>query len=110
MPVQRGRHEHPPLLVELGVGGGREEEPLQLSRLLGKGVQRREPGLHQRIPIGSGEHVEALVEAAGEHDSAGQRLAETGRKREPVLVVDGVFVFAEEHVRTRSWLSHFAPL
>ena len=112
VPVQRRRHEHAPLLVELRVGRGAEEEPLQLSRLFRKRVEGREPCLDERVPVRAREHVEALVQASREHDAAGQRLAETSRQREPVLVVDGVFVLAEEHGCTRSWFPtfpHFKP-
>ena len=57
--------------------------------------------------------VEAAVHPAREHDAVRERRPELGRKREPVLVVDRVLVFAEKHVWGRegdSTFPHFKPL
>ncbi len=71
VPVQSGRHEHAPLLVELRLGRAGEEEPLQLARLLAERVERRERATGtERVPVARAIDVEAAVDAARDDDAA----------------------------------------
>src|SRR5581483_1015309 len=54
--------------------------------------------------------VEAAVHAARDDDPAGERLPEPGGQREPVLVVQGVFILAEQHLPRRPTVNHYPPL
>ena len=110
---ESGRNHHAPLLVELGLGRAEKKNRCMRRRLLAERVELGEPRLDERVPVVLAVGVEAPVHAAREHDALGERCAKPGRQREPVLVVDGVLVFAEKHVwgtTAISTLPHFKPL
>src|SRR5947207_1149876 len=69
---QVGRNHDPPLLVELRLHPGSEEEPLHRPRLAAERVERAHPLGQLRRP-GSGVDVEAAVEPARDHDRARPR-------------------------------------
>src|SRR5262245_6863311 len=109
---ESGRDHHASLPVELGLGRAREEKALHAAPLLAERIELGEPRLHERVPIVAAIGVEAAVHPAREHDAGRERHAEPGRKREPVLVVDRVLVFAEKHLwglDVGSTLPHFRP-
>jgi hypothetical protein len=85
------------LLVELGLRGTGEEEALHPAALLAQRVERGEARLDEPVPVGAGVGEEAAVHAAGHDDPVAEPMPEAGRQREPVLVVEGVVEFAEEH-------------
>src|SRR6188472_1166454 len=95
VPEQRGRNHHPPLLVEFGFGGSREHVAAHLTRLLAERAEALQLGGHEGIPVVAGEHKETTVEPARYDDLSPEGLPELGREGEPVLVVEGVLVFAE---------------
>ena len=95
VPEERGRNHHPPLLVELGLGGSREHVAAHLARLLAERAEALQLGGHEGIPVVAGEHKETTVEPARHDDLAREGLPELGREGESVLVVEGVLVFAE---------------
>src|SRR6187551_846123 len=92
---QRGRHHHAALLVELGLGGAREHVAAHLTSFLAEGVEPFELRGDEGIPVVAGEHKETTVEPPRHDDLAREGLTEFRRESEPVLVVEGVLVFAE---------------
>src|SRR5918994_4005372 len=112
---QRGRDHDPALLVGVRLGGRGEEMPLHQAALLAEQVELGEPRLDEPLPPLTREQVEAAVEAARDHASVRELLADPGRKREPVLVIDRVSVFAEKHAGAvslsplRPTLNHTSP-
>ena len=103
----------PALLVELVLDHVREEVPLEPPRLAAQRVELVEPAA-ECVPPGVlriGE--QAALHPARQHDAALELLAELRREREAGLVVDRVFVGAEEHSGAGSLpstLPHFKPL
>src|ERR671910_532620 len=112
---QRARDHDPALLVGVRLGGRGEEVPLHQAALLAEQVELGEPRLDEPLPPLTREQVEAAVEAARDHASVRELLADPGRKREPVLVIDRVSVFAEKHAGAvslsplRPTLNHTSP-
>src|SRR5215207_3164030 len=94
---QRGRNVDPPLLVRLGFGSAREEVPVHQPCLLEQRVELGEPARDEVVPLRPREEVQASVEPTRDHAPVHEGIAELGRKRETVLVIEGVCVFAEEH-------------
>src|SRR4029077_1795823 len=110
---QSGRKPDPALLGELGPDRAREEKPVHAAPLFAEGVERGEVLLDEGLPGARRIGRETAVHLAGHDDPVRENMAETGRQREPVLVVDGVFVFAEEHrgaVPLSTTLLHDKPL
>src|SRR5581483_4057870 len=103
---QRRRQHHAPLLVRCRLDRARVVEALEDARLAAERVEPGQPRLDQLLPVAGRVRLDAGVEPPGEHDAAGERLPEPRWQREPVLVVEGVVVFAEQH---RSTLPHFTP-
>jgi hypothetical protein len=99
---ERHRDVHAPLLVQLPLCGTREEEPLHPPAFLAERVECCEPALDEAVPRALRVRVEAPVHAAGHDDPVRERRPELRREREPVLVVDGVFVFTEQHLKAPS--------
>ncbi len=115
--AEQGSWNHDPsLLVQLRLGRAGEEVALQLAALAAERIETRDARLEPLLPVGPRVRVQAAVHAARDDDALGQRVSEPGRKGEPVLVVDGVFVLSEQHVRAISGLplsptiDHYAPL
>src|SRR5262245_35757189 len=94
---ERRRDVHAPLLVELPLGRAGEEEALHAAPFLAQRVERGEAAPDEAVPRALRVRVEAPVHAAGHDDPARERGPELRRERESVLVVDGVFEFAEQH-------------
>src|SRR5438128_2816768 len=94
---QRRRQHQAPLLVELGLRGAGEEEPLHARRLLAERVERREPLVDELVPVRARVCVEAAVHPARDHDPVCECVPELRRERETVLVIDRVLVLAEKH-------------
>src|SRR5256714_5004563 len=106
---QVGRNHDPPLPVELRLDAGSEEEPLHRPRLAAERVERAH-ALGELGPLGSGVDVEAAVESARDHDPVAELVALAGGQREPVLVVQGVLVLAQQHRSPSPIVPHFNPL
>jgi hypothetical protein len=92
---ERRRQHDPALLVDVRFRGAGEHEAVHLPSLAAEGVEPLEASGDEVVPALAREEDEATVHAARDHDSPTERLAELGRKGEPVLVVEGVLVFAE---------------
>src|SRR5581483_4557705 len=103
---QRRRHHHAALLVGPRLDRAGVVEALEDARLVAEPVEPGQARLDQLLPVARRVRLDAGVEPAGEDDAAGERLPELRRQGEPVLVVEGVVVFAEQH---RSTLPHFTP-
>ena len=107
------RDDHASLLVELGDRRARENEPLHLPRLARERVELGDPR-HVRVPALARIHLDVALDPARQHDSRLEVVAEPSRKREPVLVVDGVLVLAVEHgvngASCPPTRPHFTPL
>src|SRR6266446_1857380 len=107
---QGGRDHHAPLLVELRVRARGEEPALHRSRLTAERVERAD-AVGKPRPLRLRVDVETAVEAAADDDPFAKLLPELRRKREAVLVVERVFMFAEEHRSPRCpTLTHRIPL
>src|SRR5919201_4114511 len=106
---QRGRDHNAPLPVELRLGGPGEEVPLDEPSLTAERVEPDEPRLHRGAPLVPRIRVEAPVHPARDDDTAGERLAEPGRKRETVLFIDRVLVLAQKHGPLCPTLDHYLP-
>src|SRR5215208_1846599 len=111
----RGNHD-PPLLVQLGLGRAGEEMALEPAAVGVERVQANDARLETVTPLVARPHIEASVHASRKDNAGRQLLAEARREREPVLVVDGVLVFAEKHDRAITdlpllpTLDHYPPL
>src|SRR5918995_1294839 len=106
------RDDHAPLLVELGLGRPREDEPAHLASLLREWAEALHAGRDERVPVLARVHDQAPVHAARHDHPVGQRLAKLGREGEPVLVIEGVLVFSEKHetaLRSSPTLAHSKP-
>src|SRR5207245_6166423 len=95
--------------VGLGLGCSREVEPLEPARFLAERIQRGELRVDESGPILTTVDPETLIVAARDDNALGEGLTELGGKGEAVLVIDGVLVRAEEHLRPVSFY-HYAPL
>src|SRR6185312_14723558 len=91
-------HPDASLLVELRLCCAGEEEALHPAALLAQRVEGGEAALDEAIPVVARVREEAPVHAAGHDDPVRERLPEARRQREPVLVVEGVFVLTEQHL------------
>src|SRR5215207_4014136 len=113
---ESARDHDPALLVELRLAGAREEMALELAAVGLERIERADASLEALAPVAGRVRIEAPVHASRDDDAGGQLLAKLRRQREPVLVVDGVFVFAEEHDRAitglplSTTLDHYSPL
>src|SRR3954469_14132075 len=76
---QRGRNHAPALLVGLGLGHTRVEEPPQLADLLAERVERGETGTDRLLPLVDRKRVEAAVEPARDDEAAREGLSKLGR-------------------------------
>ena len=94
---QRRRDHHAALSVELGLGGAGEHVALHPARLLAERIQRGESRLDESSPILTTVGVEAAFEATGDEDALSECLPELGRESKAILVIERVFVLAEEH-------------
>ena len=83
--------------VELGLGGAGEHVALHPARLLAERIQRGESRLDESSPILTTVGVEAAFEATGDEDALSECLPELGRESKAILVIERVFVLAEEH-------------
>jgi hypothetical protein len=92
---ERRRQHDPALLVDVRLGRAGEHEAVHLPGLAAEGVETLEASGDEVLPPLPREEDEAAVHAARDDDSTAQRLAELCREGEPVLVVEGVLVFAE---------------
>src|SRR4029453_19022126 len=116
VPEQRRGDHDPPLLVHLGLRRAREEVTLELASFPAERVELTDAGLKAFHPVGPRIGVETAVHASRNDDAFGQVLSKPGREREPVLVVECVFEFAEEHGRViglpplRPTVNHDSPL
>src|SRR5947209_11099320 len=90
---RRGDHD-PPLPVDLDFDCPRVVVALHLTRLAAERVEAVQLPADHAIPFVVSEDVEAFVQPAGDHHAGPELLAEAGRKRESVLVIDGVLVLA----------------
>ena len=106
---QGSRNHDPSLLVQLRLGRAGEEMALQLAAFAAERIETRDARLEPLLPVLPRVCIQAAVHAARDDDAAGHGVSEPGRKGEPVLVVDGVFVLSKQHVRAISSL-HFLPL
>src|ERR687887_371412 len=94
--LDEGRRQHDaPLLVQFRLCSAREHEAAHLPCLAAERVEALQAGRHEGVPVLAREHEQAPVHAARDHDAIAQRLAELGRKRESILVIEGVLVLAE---------------
>src|SRR4051794_346873 len=111
--VQEGlRDPNPPLPVELRLRRAREEEPLHPAALLAHEVEARKAGLDEAVPIRARVREKTAVHAPRHHDPVSEEVPQAGRQREPVLLVEGVGVFTEEHraaVPVSTTLPHDKP-
>src|ERR1041385_7619004 len=94
---QRGRDAHAPLPVRHRLAGAGEEVALHPPSLLAERVESRQGRVAVVPPGVRRPRVDTTVEAARDDDTVLERPAELRRKREPVLVVDRMLVFAKEH-------------
>src|SRR5918996_172003 len=109
---ERRRHDHAPLLVELGLARPGEDETAHLPSLLREGTEALQAGRDKRIPVLARVHDQAPVHAPRHDHPVGQRLAKLGREGESILVIEGVLVFAEKHetaLRSSPTLAHSKP-
>ncbi len=93
-----GGNDHAPLLVELDGRRAGEEVALHRPGLLAERVERADAS-GKDVERRAGIDAETAIEAARDHDLVPELLAQLGRERETVLVVEGVVMFAEEHAR-----------
>src|SRR5215210_9160802 len=100
---------HAALLVRLVLGGAGVVVAVHLPGLLAERVERVEPGAHQPLPLLARVGGQTSLQPAGNHHSSGEGLAELGRKRESVLVIDRVVVRAEKHQDPVGWCSPLSP-
>src|SRR5581483_7432995 len=96
-------------LVELDRHRAGEEVPLHHARLPAERVELADPA-YLALPLALGVGVEAAVEAGRDDKTVAELLAEPGRQREAVLVVEGVLMLAEQHGPLRTTLSHHPPV
>src|SRR5690349_16337267 len=94
---ERGGQSDASLLVQFRLRCAGEEEALHPAALLAQRVQRGEAPLHERGPVVARVRVQAPVDAAGHDNPLRERLPESGRQREAVLVVQRVLVLSEKH-------------
>src|SRR5205085_8149759 len=91
-----------------------EEVALDHAVVAAERIECGEPGVDEALPVRAGVRVETAVHAAGDDEPFREGFSEPGRKREPVLLVECVLEFAEEHRRSRGVVSstalHFNPL
>src|SRR5581483_9942486 len=106
---QRRRNHDPSLLVEVGLGRGGEEVTLHHPRLAAERVEAAD-ALGQPGPLRTVVHVETTVEALGDDDGVTELLAVPRGQGEPVLVVQGVLVLAQQHRSPSPISPHFNPL
>ena len=92
---KRGRHHDAALLVQLRLRRTREHEAVHLAGLTAERVEALEPGSDELVPPLAREDGQAVIHAPRDDDPSAERLAELGREGEPVLVIEGVLVFAE---------------
>src|SRR5688500_1755074 len=112
LPQETGRKGHASLLVELRLGTGREEITPHLARLAAELIEAGQLRAHEIVPALTRVHGETGIDSPRDDHTAREGLAKAGREREPVLVVDGVLVLAEEQGWTPSFCTtspHFRP-
>src|SRR5215211_316082 len=88
---------HAPLPVEVRLRRAGEEEAAHLARLTAERVQTGQAALDKAIPAVPRVDDETAVHPATDDEPVREGLPELGRKREAVLVVESMLVFAEEH-------------
>src|SRR4029079_19571033 len=98
----RGGSAHAPVCVGRRLARAEEERALHPPPLLAQRMKRGECGVAVACPAVRRPRPETAVEAAGDDDAVLERLPELGRKRQTVLVVDRMLVFAKEHLGARS--------
>src|SRR6266508_1368572 len=90
------------------MNGPGEEVALELAHAgLHRGQGRDSVG--QPAPAIWRQSVQAAVDALGQVEAVGQLLAKTSRDGQPVLLVDGVNVLAEEHRSRPTWAGPTYP-
>ena len=89
---QRGRHDHPALLVEFGSRCACKEMAAHHPRLLTERVELEDPR-GQPFPLHVGIRVETAVQPVSDDNTVAQMLAQLGRERKAVLVVECVVMF-----------------
>src|SRR5215471_3258068 len=106
---QVGGDHDPPLLVELRLRRGSEEEPLQRPGLAAEGVERPDP-VRELRPFVDRVDVETAVQPTCDDHPVAELLAKARREGEPVLVVERVLVLAQQHRLPSPITPHFNPL
>src|SRR3954454_2768404 len=107
------RQDDPALLVQLGLRRRREVGAAHDLRLAADRVDLRDARAHGLLVLRRRVGLEAAVVIEGKDHAVAELGPELSRKREPVLVVDGVLVLAEKHGRSPSSVTtgpHFRPL